>query len=190
MAYLTSVPDMMIYAPSNFSELRSMLRQAVLEEKGPVAVRYPRGGEGAFKDDTSDAPAVLLRDGGDVTIVSYGIELNAALDAAERLSRENVGAAVLKLNRLAPLDTELVRESVSRTGRLMVAEDVCRSGGMGEKLLAALAEDGVSLRNAALLNTGSGILPNGDPEDLRRSVGLDGAGIAGRVMEIMNEDKT
>ena len=186
VAYLSSVPGMTIYAPSSFAELRSMLRRAVLEETGPVAVRYPRGGEGDYRDDRSDAPAVVLREGADVTLAAYGWEINEALCAAEILSGQGVSAEVVKLNRLSPVDISTTVASVRKTGRLVLAEDVCRAGGMGEKLLAALSENGVSLRGCRLLDLGSGILENGAPEDLRRKTGLDGEGIARAASEILH----
>jgi len=74
--------------------------------------------------------------------------------------------------------------SVGKTGHLVVAEDVCRAGGMGEKLLAALSEGGVPVCHARRLDLGSGILENGAPEDLRKKTGLDGEGIARAAMEI------
>ncbi len=186
VAYLTSVPGMTVFAPSSFAELRSMLRRAVLEETGPVAVRYPRGGEGAYRDDHGDEAVSVLRAGTDVTVVSYGIGINDALYAAELLSKQGISAEVLKINRLAPLDITAAAASVRKTGRLIAAEDVCRSGSIGEKLLAALAEEGVSLSGARLLDLGEGILPNGAPEALRHQTGLDGEGIARAVTELIH----
>lgn len=191
VSYLSSVPGMTIYSPSSFAELRTMLRRAVLEETGPVAVRYPRGGEGAYTEDHSAAPCVCLREGTDVTIVSYGIEINEALAAAELLKRDGIAAEVVKINRLSPPDFSEIIQSVRKTGRLVAAEDVCRPGSMGEKVLAALAEASVSPRAVRRIDLGDGILENGAPNDLRKMTGLDGEGIARAVREIMNaEDKT
>ena len=191
VAYLSSVPGMKIYAPASFAELRSMLRRAVLEKTGPVAVRYPRGGEGEYRDDRSEEPAVLLREGTDITLVSYGIEINEALRAAEILSSQGVSAEVVKLNRLAPPDLTAAVASVAKTGRLVVAEDVCHAGGMGEKLMAALSEAGIPVHGARRLDLGSGILENGAPEDLRKKTGLDGEGIARAAREIIHgKDQT
>lgn len=191
VSYLSSVPGMTIYSPSSFAELRTMLRRAVLEETGPAAVRYPRGGEGRYTEDRSGAPCVCLREGADVTVVSYGIEINDALAAAELLEQEGIAAEVVKINRLSPPDFSEIIRSVRKTGRLVTAEDVCRPGSMGEKALAALAEAEVPPRAARRIDLGDGILENGAPNDLRRLTGLDGEGIARTVREMMNEeDKT
>ena len=191
VAYLTSVPGMTVYAPSSFRELCAMLRRAVLEEKGPVAVRYPRGGEGAYRKDMSQTPCALLREGCHVTIAAYGIGINDALDAAAVLETKNISAEVVKISRLWPLEADEVVRSAAKTGCLVVPEDVCRSGCMGEKLLTACSEAGVALRGARLINLGDGILENGAPADLRKLTGLDGYGIARTVMEMLHEkDKT
>lgn len=180
VAYLSTVPGMTIYAPSSFSELQTMLRRAVLEDTGPVAVRYPRGGEN-FHGNMADGPCVLMREGKDATIAAYGGEVFFAMEAARLLEGQGVMAEVVKINRLAPLDASLIERSVEKTGVLVVPEDVCRAGGMGERILAALAVAGVSLRAAKLVNLGDGILENGAPEDLRKMKGLDGEGIAEAV---------
>lgn len=191
VAYLATVPGMTIYAPASFAELRTLLTRAVLEETGPVAVRYPRGGEGDYTADNAGLPAVVLREGTDVTLVSYGICINDALDAAERLARAGVSAEVVKLNRLCPLDGDAVLSSAAKTGRLAVVEDVCQAGCIGERLLALCAGAGLALRGAKCRNLGDGILENGAPADLKKKIGLDGEGTARAVMEMLHEkDKT
>ena len=188
VAYLSTVPGMTVYAPASFAELRSMLRRAVLEDSGPVAVRYPRGGEGAYTEDNSRESAVCLRAGTDVTLVSYGICVNDALAAAEELAKNNISAEVIKLNCICPLDGEKVLLSAAKTGVLLTVEDVCRSGCVGERLLALCAAEGVSLRRSKCINLGDGILENGAPADLKKKIGLDGPGVARAVMEMLHEE--
>ena len=125
-AYLDSVPGMTVLAPSSFQELETMLEQAVLHMDGPVAVRYPRGGEGAYQDDHGTEPAVVLRRGNDITLVGYGMEINDLLDAAGRLEENGVQAEVIKLNTITPIHTEPVVESGKKTGAMLVAEDSFR----------------------------------------------------------------
>ncbi len=186
VAYLSSVPGMKIYAPSNFEELRSMLRKAVLEDTGPVAVRYPRGGEGLWKADTSDETAHVVMQGTDVTIAAYGTQINEAIMAARMLRGANVQAEVVKINVLSPLDAEPVLESVRKTGALLVAEEACAAGCVGEKLLAAAEQAGVCLKQARLVNLGDGILEHGAPLDLLRKTGLDNGSLAKTVMEMLH----
>ncbi len=191
VAYLSSVPGMRIYAPANFAELRTMLRRAVLEDTGPVAVRYPRGGEGAFREDASQTPCAVLREGTDVTIAAYGMEINEAMEAAAILARRGVSAEVVKISVLCPLEADAVMASAEKTRVLAVPEDVCRAGCIGGRLLSMAEERGLCLRCGRLINLDSGILEHGTPEALREKLGLDGPGIAGTVMEMLHgKDQT
>jgi len=71
--YLSNIPGFTVLCPASFAELRTMLYKALFEIDGPVAIRYPRGGEGCFREDTSDKPLVCLRSGTDVTLLGYGV---------------------------------------------------------------------------------------------------------------------
>lgn len=185
VSYLTSVPGMTVYAPASFRELRSMLRRAVGEETGPVAVRYPRGGETGYADDHADEPVTVLQEGSEATLITYGTETGIALKAAELLAAKGIFVEVVKINRLAPLDIRAIKASARKTRNLVIAEDVCSAGSIGEKILAALAEDGGCPWNAQRIDLGDGILENGAPDDLRRLTHLDAEGIAQTVREVL-----
>ena len=73
---------MTVLCPSSFAELRSMLEHAIFRLKGPVAVRYPRGGEGTYTEDAGLSPSTLLRPGRDITLTGYGATIEALLDCA------------------------------------------------------------------------------------------------------------
>lgn len=173
--YLSSVPGMTVFCPASFAELRAMLRFAVNDVRGPVAVRYPRGTEGEYKASDLSASAVV-REGTDVTIVAYGAMLNNALEAARLLEQDGVSAEVIKLGRIMPLDPEPVLASLRKTRRFLAAEDVCAHGCVGERLLAAAA--GQFTFSAKLLNLGAGIAGHGGVPVLQKHCGLDAAGIA------------
>ena len=86
--FLSQIPGFTVLCPTNYAELRHMVRRALFEITGPVAVRYPRGGEGAFREDTSAQAAVCLRPGKDVSLVGYGVMVNHLLEAAELLKAQ------------------------------------------------------------------------------------------------------
>ena len=67
-----------------------MLRYAIYDVEGPVAVRYSRGGEGAYQGSVPVEPATLLRTGADITLAGYGMMLNQLLDCADRLARNGI----------------------------------------------------------------------------------------------------
>ena len=185
VSYLCSVPGMTVLCPSSFAELREMLKCALYLCEGPVAVRYPRGGEGEYKESSGACPAICLREGADVTIAAYGTMINNALKAAELLSSAGYEAEVIKINRINPLETDLILQSVSKTGLLVTAEEVCAHGSVGSRILESCARRGVAAK-AKTLDLGSGIVPQGSIEELLHSYSLDAEGIAAAAKELIS----
>lgn len=179
VGYLRQVPGMTIFAPANYLELEQMLREAVLELDGPVAVRYPRGKEGSYRTASRQQ---LIRDGSDLTLVAYGTTVNDVLEAADRLEGRGVHTAVIKLRTLKPLQTEELFASVRKTGRMIVIEEQNEPGCICEALSALLSEDGISAAVQAV-NLGDRYTTHGSTERLRQETGLDAEGIFQTALE-------
>ena len=188
ISYLSSVPYMRILCPASFAELRAMLRKAVLELDGPVAVRYPRGGEGAYRDCNLE-PVTVLHEGSDLTILTYGVGTNDVLQAADLLAQQGVSAEVVKLAQVAPLELAPVLASLHKTGRLLAVEDVCSANCVGEQVLSAAEQAGIPLKAARLLNLGNGIIPHGAPDVLKAAYGLDARAIAAAAQAMRSGEK-
>ena len=189
-AFLDTIPGMTVLCPASFAELRDMLEYAVYEVKGPVAIRYPRGGEGAYQDGAPRHPAVLLREGTDLTLVGCGTLVNELLDCADRLAAGGIRAEVVKLNTITPLPLELVARSVKKTGRLLVAEESAEMGGIGQRIAAGLLAVGVPVQGLALASTGRGFVTHGTIPQLRRLCGLDGESLYHRAREVCGHGKS
>ena len=187
VCYLSAVPGMTILCPASFQELHDMLGYAIHEVTGPAAVRYPRGGEGRYTDSLMQAEN-LIREGTDVTVVCYGTMINEVLNAADELQSRGVSAEIIKLGMIAPNSFEQCIGSVRKTGRLLVAEEVCSVGWVGSALLAAISVAGVELKAAELLNLGDGIVRHGTVDELRRETGIDAASIAAAGCEMCRTD--
>lgn len=184
VAYLDSIPGMTVLAPSNYAELEAMLRRAVTELDGPVAVRFPRGGEGTYTADSGSNAAVVLRPGTDITLVSYGVLLNRVLEAVDLLEQQGISAEIVKLNTITPLDAQEVVQSVTRTGALLVAEDCVAAGSVGQRLSAALAQAGVQAK-IVLKNSESEFVTHGSTPLLEQTLGLDGQSLCNTVREVL-----
>ncbi len=184
VSYLTSIPNMTVWSPAGFPELRDMLDYAVREETGPVAVRYPKGPEGCWNVGGAEA-SFLVRHGDDFTLVTYGITVTAAIGASVILRREGVRIDLLKLGRLKPLDFGPIEASVRKTGRLLVAEESVRTGGIGEQIAAHLAAAGIPVKTLILKNLGDAFLPQGTQEELRRLCGLDYESLAAAILDAL-----
>ena len=99
-----------------------MIERAVLEERGPVAVRYARGGEGVYHG-LSRGASECCRQGTDFTLLTYGTMINEVLEAAGLLEIEGIAAEILKLNTIQPLDIDAIEASVRKTNALLVLEE-------------------------------------------------------------------
>ena len=185
-AFLATVPGMKVYAPASYAELRDMLKQAVLNDIGPVTVRYSKGTQGEYTDGGAEA-VTKLTDGGDVTLVTYGIMTNVALEAAAMLAKKGIFAEVIKLGLIAPVNTRQILMSVAKTGALVVLEDSAKVGSVGQRLLAQLTEHGAAPQSATILSTGEVFLPGGDVSSLRELCGIDAESITDAISQICHE---
>ena len=183
--YLTSVPHMAVFCPASYAELREMLRLAVERVSGPAALRYPRGGEGEYRDNHANEPFTILRDGGDVCLICYGTMVNNCLEASRLLEGQGLRVRLIKLNLISPLDEAKLAELASGCRAVVIAEEVCDTGCVGRRILSAAALRGEAFPPAALVNLGSGIVTHGETKQLYASVGLDAASLAARAAGLL-----
>ncbi len=144
-AYFLHTAGLRVVSPSSPQEGYDLIRAAVASED-PVVYLEPKRRYHDKGDVDLDvaippmSPARILREGRDATLVAYGPLVKTALQAAEVATEEGVEVEVLDLRSLSPLDTGLVESSVRRTGRLVVAHEASRTGGLGAELVATVAE--------------------------------------------------
>ena len=187
IGYLSSVPGMTVLCPASYAELGDMLRYAVDSVTGPVAVRFPRGGEGAYQDGGAER-VKTIREGEDVTLVTYGVNVNTAAEAAGILENEGISVEIIKLGCVNPIETGDIEESVLKTGRLLVLEECGARGSAGESIAARLAGAGAGLKSLVLLNTGEVFAPCGDIDDLREMCGIDTGSVCEAVRRQMEPE--
>ncbi len=180
LGYLRLVPGMQILCPANRAELERMLEQALFEMEGPVAIRYPRGGDGRYAEA---AQSPILRKGRDLTLCAYGATVNTMLQAAELLAKQGVEAELVQLRQLKPL-SEAWKPSAARTGALLMAEECPAHCGVYDELAADPALDGLPRRG---LDLGAGFTRHGACEALLRRAGLDAEGVAKAALELLRE---
>lgn len=194
VGFLSTVPNMKILCPASFQELREMLRHAVLKMDGPVAVRYPKSGEGRYKDgffiDGTVSFSKCLREGTDVTIVTYGVNINIALDAADLLENRSISCDVIKLDFINPIDYEAVDMSLLKTGRLIVLEECVAQGSVGERIAAHCVQSCITTAAVRLMNLGSRFIQQGSIDELRHMCGLDVEGLVGAVTAMLWEKRS
>ena len=185
--FLRTVPHMSVLAPASTEELRKSIHYAVYQLEGPVAVRYPRGGNETYQDCILED--TVLRQGTDATIVTYGPMVCEAMDAARILEQQGISVEIIKLWYLAPLHSELTAASVQKTGHLMVLEECVSSGCVGQELVVALMESGVTPKAVRLMNLGEKFVTHGTVPQLHELVGIDGKSVARAVKELIHFEK-
>ncbi len=181
--YLSSVPGLTLLCPSNFAELHDMLESALFEIDGPVALRYPRGGEGEYKESRKEQESII-REGSDVTLACYGTMVNEMLKAADILEKQGISAEIVKISAVKPELYSVCISSAEKTGRLVVAEEVCAAGCVGERIVTRAALAGKAVSNVKLLNLGEGIVAHGDRALLMKEKGIDAEAIAKAASEL------
>ena len=188
VGFLRQMPGMKILAPASLAEQKEMLRWAVEEQDGPVAIRYPRGGNGSYGDMGWDADTSVYahRSGQDAAIVTYGTLINQALEAADLLHSEGIGCSVLRLTTLNPLPKEALEAALAGFRHVVVAEETTAGSGIRDAIAFALRER-VPECTVHGLDLGPDFVPHGAMEKLYESYGLDGRSIAAFVKEVLGK---
>jgi len=183
VGFLSQVPGLQILAPASTKELEQMLRWAVEVYDGPVAVRYPRGGNGNYVDSVwdPDASVIVHRHGADGAIVTYGTMVNQALAAAEILKIHGIEIAVVRLAKIKPLSVGGLEAALAGQTTVLIAEDaIC---GIGANL-AAHIYDLVPECKVSVADLGAGYVTHGSIQELYKKHGLSGQALADRFMEV------
>jgi len=146
IGFLASLPNMTVMAAGDEAELVHMLATAAAHDQGPIAFRYPRG-EGVGLDLPAKGEVLeigkgrIVRDGGDVALLSFGAHLSESLVAADLLAGEGIAVTVADARFAKPLDTALIDQLMADHGALVTLEQGA-AGGFGAQVLHYLAGSG------------------------------------------------
>ncbi len=182
VGYLRQIPGMTVLAPASIAEQQDMLRWAVKECEGPVAVRYPRGGDGTYTGACWDpsAPVISHRHGCDAAIITYGTMLNNALAAADILAESGISVGVFQLTRLNPLPVEAMEAALVGYRNIIAVEEVCSGSG-----ICAAVSQALSGWQVHGMDLGSDFVTHGAMNILYEQYHLDGKSIADFAKEVL-----
>src|SRR3954464_1699515 len=182
-AYLRTVPNLTVMAPSDAAECRQMLTTG-LQLDSPAAVRYPRGAAlGEAGSELTPLPVgkgEVRRRGRRVAILAFGAMLKPALEAGEAL-----GATVANMRCVKPLDLDLVKQLAETHHLIVSVEEHQVMAGAGSAVCEALATLGLEKR-ILLLGLPDRFIDHGDPAKLLTSVGLDAEGLRASITNAMS----
>lgn len=177
IAFLRSMPNMVLMMPKDENELRHMLKTALAYDAGPIAVRYPRAQGVGVPLDAELKPIPIgswerLRTGRDVAILAVGPMVALALEAAERLERRGIAAEVVNARFLKPLDEAMLMELAERGMEIIAVEEGVRLGGFGSAVLEFLADRELWTTRVRSVAVPDRFVDHGSVPEQRAEVGL------------------
>lgn len=187
VGFLRQMPGMLLLNPVSFAEQQDMLRWAVSEYDGPVAIRYPRGSEGSYTaSDWKGLETGIIphRQGKDVTFVTYGVILDNVLEAAKLLSRQGIEATVLRLVNLTDLHEEQILELAPKDRPVIVVEEAATGSGIHEALAYGLMQLCPGCRVSGR-DLGKDFITHGNVKKLYEICGLDATSLAAYAKEVV-----
>ena len=142
IAIMRALPNMTIIAPADADEMRRLMPKTI-DHEGPIYIRLAKGYDPIVTND--DVPfeigkAIPMRDGGDALIISTGITLGVAQDAAQALSEQGIEASILHCHTVKPLDSEAIMEMLSKVPVVVTVEEHSAIGGLGSAVAEIVAE--------------------------------------------------
>ncbi|MEX1126616.1 MAG: 1-deoxy-D-xylulose-5-phosphate synthase [Acidimicrobiia bacterium] len=186
LSYLRMIPNMVVGAPADATELCAMIETAV-DHDGPIAIRYP-------KSAAVSVPAIpvapipigeaqLLSTGSDVLMVAVGRMVEVAEKAALDLAEKGVSVGLVNARWVKPLDLRIL-EWASPVAHVVTLEDNAVAGGFGSAVMEAFSAAGMT-KEVTCIGVPDQFLPFGSPSDLLESVGMDAPGVVNRVLALL-----
>jgi 1-deoxy-D-xylulose-5-phosphate synthase len=190
LAFMRSIPNMIVSAPMNSLELRNLLYTAQLDKiKSPFSIRYPKG-VGMVTDwlqpftEIKVGKARLISEGTDLAVLSIGHPGNFVLEAAARLATEGITFTHYDMRFLAPLDIEVLRDVFTRFNRIITVEDGVLKGGLGTSVIELMCDLGYTAE-IRRLGIPDYFVEQGTQEELIKECGFDAESIAEAVREMV-----
>lgn len=182
-AFLSTIPNMIIYSPTTYAELRAFTRKALYDCTGPVALRYPRGKQPELPEEASTEQDYLLigNNKAKTLVVSYGKEFQQAYRTVESLGRLGHAAALLKLNRICPIDEACVELALPYEN-IFFAEEGILQGGIAEHFGLRLQRRGWTGRYC--VRAVEGFVPQATVDSALQKLGLNSESLAEEMVKL------
>jgi 1-deoxy-D-xylulose-5-phosphate synthase len=190
IAYFRCIPNMIVAAPMNEQELRNLMYTAQLPRlEKAFSIRYPRG-NGVMPEWRTPMEAIeigtgrKISDGQDLAILTLGHVGNYAIEACDRLAKQQLHIAHYDMRFAKPLDEVLLHEIFTKFRKVITVEDGCVLGGFGSAVLEFMADHGyeTEIKRLGIPDT---IIEHGEQIELQRDCGFDPDGIERAVVEML-----
>jgi len=193
-SWYAHVPGLVVIAPYDSSDAKGLLKAAIRSEDPVVFLEnelvYGRSFDLPELDDhiLPIGKARVVREGADVTIVSYSIGVGVSLEVAETLASEGIDAEVIDLRTLRPLDKQTILESLAKTNRLVIAEEGWPVCSIASEVIAICMEEGFDHLDAPVLRVCNEDVPLPYAANLERAALIDAKRVAEAVRKVCYRD--
>lgn len=190
IAYLRSLPNMVIAMGKDENELQHMVYTAECYEDGPIAVRFPRGnGFGVKMDETLEEIPIgkweIIREGSDAAILSFGPMLKVSIEAAERLAKEGISIKVINARFMKPLDHEILANLARYNVPILTLEEGILEGGFGSAVLEYFHEKEFHAMFVERIGVPSHYFEHGSVPELWEESGLTVENVLTRIRKML-----
>ena len=190
IAFFRCLPNMIVAAPMNESELRNLMYTAQLPREGQAfSIRYPRG-QGVMPEWRTPFKEIKIgtgrkiQEGGELAILTIGHVGNYIFEVNDRLKRQGIAIGHYDMRFVKPLDEELLHELFSKYKKVITVEDGCVQGGFGSAVLEFMSDHNYTA-HLRRLGIPDAIIEHGEQIELHRECGFDPAGIEKAVIEML-----
>lgn len=184
------IPGIRVVAPSDAASAKGLLQAAIRDPNPVVFIENKRlyARRGPVPEASVPPPidrARVLAEGDDLVLLAYSAMVPACVSVAQALAEEGVSAGVVDLVSLQPLDTATIIEAVEHAGRVVIAEEACRTGGVGAEVAAVVAEECMGVLEAPIRRVACADCPIPASTELEKAVLPDAAGILEAARAVM-----
>tara|TARA_B110000438_G_scaffold25344_1_gene23710 strand:- start:2986 stop:4977 length:1992 start_codon:yes stop_codon:yes gene_type:complete len=191
IAFMRTLPNMVIMAPKDENELRHMLKTSIYHS-GPCALRYPRGnGLGVEMDEDIKEIEIgkgeVIKDGKDVTIIAFGAMVDPSMKTAAMLENYGLSVAVINARFAKPIDKNLIMEYAQKTGCIITTEEHSVQGGFGSAVLEVLQDldEHIPLKTKCI-GVPDIVVEHGAPGIIKKDLKLDPEGMFETICSFVN----
>ncbi|MBO5413236.1 MAG: 1-deoxy-D-xylulose-5-phosphate synthase [Clostridia bacterium] len=184
MSFASAIPNLTIMAPKDFKELEEMLEFGI-NFNGPVLIRYPRGGEGKNKAEKNDeivlGKSELIKEGKDISIIAIGKMVDRAIEVSKLLKEKDIGAEVINVRFLKPLDKENILKSIEKTKKVVTMEDGILNGGLYTNILDLINRSNIENVKVTPIGYDDCFITHGSVDELEKEMKTDVKSIVDKI---------
>ncbi|RAK22325.1 1-deoxy-D-xylulose-5-phosphate synthase [Anoxybacillus vitaminiphilus] len=190
IAFLRHVPNIVLMMPKDENEGQHMVYTAIKYDDGPIALRFPRGnGLGVKLDEELKQIPIgtweVLREGRDIAILTFGTTIPMALEAAEKLAKENISVKVVNARFIKPMDEKMLHEILQTNMPILTIEEAVLQGGFGSAVLEFAHDQGYHHAVIDRMGIPDRFIEHGSVKELLQEIGLTTAHVMERIQTMI-----